>query len=196
LRKIAYNGCVFWRIEVAGLIVVMSVMASGCGPVARDVTGDARYAKYTPAASYTLLAAAKLVRAKDDRFRTGTRYYLGKMEDDGADPRPGDEVLATLPAGTQLRMDRLLACRVSPHPPRSWEVVRPLARILDGPYAGTVVDLTEISHHKLVRELNADLALPASSQLRRTSPPPQRPTAHAPPAPTTARASSATTNRL
>lgn len=194
MRKIAYNSGVFWRIEVTGLIVVMSAMSSGCRPVARDVTADARYAKYTPAASYSLLTAAKLVRAKDDRFGTGTRYYLAKTGVDAA-PRPGDQVLATLPARTQLRMDKLLACRVSPHPPRSWDVVRPLARILDGPYAGTLVDLTEISHHKLVRELNADLALPASSQLRRTSPP-QNPTAHAPAPPTTARASSATTKRL
>lgn len=140
----------------------------GCGPTARDVTSDARYAKYTPAAEYRLVVPARLVVETSDRYGTGTRYYLtaAKSAAAGENPRRDDRVIATLSPGTRLRVVKVLAVQVRPRPTRAWDVVRPLAVVENGPYAGVLVDLTEISHHKLARQLNADIATPASSRLR------------------------------
>ena len=140
----------------------------GCSHAPRDVTNDPRYAKYQTGATYELLTVCKLVRARADEYGTGTTYFL---------LRPGGGERALVPdditergavgPGTRLQILKLLACRTKLRAMRWIEVVRPVARIASGPYAGTVVDLTDISRYKPAKKLDANVAAPASEFLAR-----------------------------
>ena len=149
----------FWLAGLGGV---------GCSHAPRGVTNDPRYARYQTGATYELLTACKLVRARSDEYGTGTTCFLLRPGGGERALVPDDITeLGAVGPGTRLQILKLLACRTELRPMRWIEMVRPVARIASGPYVGTIVDLTDISRYKPAKKLDAAVAAPASEFLAR-----------------------------
>jgi hypothetical protein len=145
------------------LLVALGFL-SGCSSTSRDVTSDARYAGgYQAGQTYRLTDNASLIVAAADHWQTGARYYLTRpaCADSIPNERPDDKPIASLPPGARLRITRLVAFHTSPTSFYWHDLIHPLATMLDGPYGGTEVDITEISHHTFENGLTAITAEPS-----------------------------------
>jgi hypothetical protein len=143
---------------------------SGCSPTSRDVTSDRRYTGgFQAGQTYRLTDNASLILAAADHWQTGDRHYLTRPACADLlqrEERPDDKPMATLPPGTRLRITRIIAFHTSPTPFYWHDLIHPLATLLDGPYGGTEVDITEISHHVFENGLTAIIAEPSPDCLQ------------------------------
>jgi hypothetical protein len=142
----------------AAMLVFLLCVVAGCDPYSRDVTANKVYRDdFDLNGLYALRSDVSLVQGTVDRWKTGTRYYL-------APPRwppgieAGDHAIADIPAGTRVRVQRLILFHVVDQPYHWKQMVRPVAVLTDGPHSGTQVDIAKICKHFIGRDRpSADL---------------------------------------
>ncbi|HEX4792904.1 MAG TPA: hypothetical protein VH370_03875 [Humisphaera sp.] len=142
---------------------------TGCGPTSRDVTNDPSFsAGYKQEQVYRLVTPVVLMKGAEDHWKTGTAYYLTKPQIARSleENRHGDKSLGSIEQSSRLRTKKIIAFHVSPLPFYWHDLIRPVAVLLDGPRAGTDVDIAEISRHVPASERPADIAMPSSNYLQ------------------------------
>ena len=137
---------------LAGICLAPAAMfgAVGCVPYSFDVSKDQRYhGGYKLGEVYRVERDVSVLRQGANHWHTGTPLYL-------ADPtrvtdlekyRPGDKGIGTIARGTRVKVTKFIAYHGMPLPLYWHDLVRPIATVLDGPYADKAVDLAEISDH-------------------------------------------------
>ncbi len=130
------------RAPKIAVVLLLSLFLKGCGhPPDTDVTASP---EYNFASFKGTVWKAKVKVALADL--KGDQYLLSPQGFDRADPKftppPVSKVLAVLPAGTRLRIERLMKSN------GNWDGVRVTATIDDGTYKQTVVFLDPLLLNK------------------------------------------------
>ena len=156
------------------VIAAIVLLSTSCGPSSREVSNDKRFSHgYGVGNVWLLERPLVLVHKNVDYYRTGTSYFLDdpKNVPHASQSDTAVKSIATLAAGTRLRIQKLVATHVleseSPVPVLWKDLVAPIGEILDGEYSGTDVDLRWVSTQQFDESSHAWLSIPSSKYLKK-----------------------------